>query len=179
MRSSKSIFGACAAVALLALAAGCSQSEQKAEAPPAATEEAAPAPAVEAPPAEAAAPATAPAAGGVALDVKDASGAQLTGNVEAGARVFRQCLTCHVTTAGVNKVGPSLHGIIGRPAGTVAGFRYSNANKNSGITWTEQELYTYLENPRAKIPGTIMAFVGLKDSQQRADVIAYLKANTQ
>jgi cytochrome c len=181
MRSSKSIFGACAAVALLALAAGCSQSEQKAEAPPAATEEAAPAPA-EAPPADTAAttPApAAPAAGGVALDVKDASGAQLTGNVEAGARVFRQCLTCHVTTAGVNKVGPSLHGIIGRPAGTVAGFRYSNANKNSGITWTEQELYTYLENPRAKIPGTIMAFVGLKDSQQRADVIAYLKENTK
>lgn len=180
MRTTKSLMGA---IALLAVVAACSQSEQKAEAPAAATEEAA-APA-EAPPAEAAAPAApaataaAPAAGGIALDVKDASGATLTGSVEAGARIFRQCQTCHVTTAGVNKVGPSLHGIIGRTAGTVPGFRYSNANKNSGIVWTEQELYSYLENPRAKIPGTIMAFVGLRDSQQRADVIAYLKENTK
>jgi cytochrome c len=80
-----------------------------------------------------------------------------------------------VITAGVNRVGPSLHAIVGRAAGTVEGFKYSDANKNSGITWTQQELFTYLENPRAKVPGTIMAFVGLRDAQQRADVIAYLK----
>ena len=178
MRNSKTTGGAFAAVALLALIAGCSQPQQRTETPQATTEEASPAPA-EAPPAQAPAPASAAATAGIPLDIKDASGAQMTGNVEAGEKVFRQCLTCHVTTAGVNKVGPSLHGIIGRTAGSVPGFRYSNANKNSGITWTEQELYTYLENPRAKVPGTIMAFVGLKDSQQRADVIAYLKGSTK
>ncbi|MDX2235693.1 MAG: cytochrome c family protein [Hyphomonadaceae bacterium] len=187
MTMTKSMKGTCAAIALLAMVAGCSQSEQKAEAPPAATEEAAApaAPAPEAPaPAAAEAPAAAAgaavaAAGAVLLDVRDAAGNQLSGDVAAGARIFRQCMTCHVTTAGVNKVGPSLHGIIGRPAGTVPGFRYSNANKNSGITWTEQELFVYLENPKAKIPGTIMAFVGLRDAKQRADLIAYLKENTK
>lgn len=173
---------ASAAVALMAFAAGCSQSEQKTEAPAATTDVAtAPETPAETAPAPAATPAPAApaAAGGVALDIKDASGAQLTGDVTRGARVFRQCMTCHVTDAGVNKVGPSLHGIVGRKAGTVPGFRYSNANKSSGITWTEQELYVYLENPRAKVPGTLMSFVGLRDSQQRADVIAYLQENTK
>jgi cytochrome c len=79
-------------------------------------------------------------------------------------------------TVGVNKVGPSLAGIVGRPAGSIPGFRYSEANKGSGITWTEQELYVYLEDPKKKIPGTIMAFAGIKDSQKRADLISYLKA---
>lgn len=154
-----------AAVALIAVSA-CSQqapqAEPEATPPPAATTATAPPPAAAAP---------------VALEVKDAAGAQLTGDATAGARVWRQCQTCHVTDAGVNKVGPSLHAIIGRKAGTVEGFRYSAANQGSGITWTEQELYAYLENPRAKIPGTTMSFVGVKDSQQRADLIAYLKAN--
>ena len=104
-----------------------------------------------------------------------AAGAKMTGDTARGQRVFAQCLTCHSKDAGVNRTGPSLHGIIGRKAGTVPNFRYSDANKNSGITWTEQELFTYLENPKAKIPGTIMAFVGLRNPQQRADVIAYLK----
>jgi cytochrome c len=125
----------------------------------------------------AAAPA-APAAGAVTLAIKDASGADLSGDPVKGKAVFVQCQTCHVKEIGVNKVGPSLAGIVGRPAGSIPGFRYSEANKGSGITWTEQELYVYLENPKAKIPGTIMAFVGIKDSQKRADVIAYLKSPT-
>lgn len=182
MTRSRTFVGVSAAIALMAAVAACSPAAEKKAEAPAATEEpaaAAPEPAPAAPAATAATAPAAPAAGAVALDVKDASGAALSGDPAAGARVFRQCMTCHVTTAGVNKVGPSLHGIIGRKAGTVPGFRYSDGNKNSGITWTEQELYTYLENPRAKVPGTIMAFVGLKNSQQRADVIAYLKANTQ
>jgi len=130
------------------------------------------------PPAAATATAPPPAAAvPVALDVKDAAGAQLTGDATAGARVWRQCQTCHATEAGVNKVGPSLHAILGRKAGTVEGFRYSAANKDSGIVWTEQELYAYLENPRAKVPGTTMSFVGVKDSRQRADLIAYLKTH--
>lgn len=126
-------------------------------------------------PAAAPAAASAPAAGAVVLAVTDASGATLSGDATKGAATFRQCQTCHVKEIGVNKVGPSLAGIVGRPAGSVPGFNYSAANKGSGITWSEQELYVYLENPRAKIPGTTMAFVGIKDSQKRADLIAYLK----
>lgn len=119
-----------------------------------------------------------PAAGAVVLAVTDAAGATLSGDATKGAAVFRQCQTCHVKEVGVNKVGPSLAGVVGRPAGTIPGFRYSEANKNSGITWTEQELYVYLEDPKKKVPGTIMAFVGIKDSQKRADLIAYLKSPT-
>ena len=190
--------GIAVSLAALALVAGCGQqASQKAEAPAAATEAAAPAtnevaaaPAAEAPAtnevaaaaapaAETAAPAAAaPAAGAMVLAIKDKAGATLSGDPVKGEAVFRQCQTCHVVTAGVNKVGPSLHNIIGRPAGQVAGFRYSEANKGSGITWTEQEIYTYLENPKARIPGTIMAFVGIKDSQKRADLVAYLKTHT-
>lgn len=162
---------AAAAIALIAIAA-CSQSEQSAETP-AAPEAAAPAPA--ATPATAPAAPTAPAAGAVTLDVRDATGAQMSGDPAAGERVFRQCATCHVADTDVNKVGPSLKGIVGRQAGTAPGFRYSNANKNSGITWTEQELFAYLESPRTKIPGTTMSFVGVRDPQQRADLIAYLQ----
>ena len=190
--------GLVVSLAALALVAGCGQqASQKAEAPAPATEAAAPAatetaaaPAAEAaapaaPAAEAAAPAApaaaaaaAPAAGAMVLAITDKAGATLSGDATKGEAVFRQCQTCHVVTAGVNKVGPSLHNIIGRTAGQVAGFRYSEANKKSGITWTEQELYTYLENPKARIPGTIMAFVGIKDSQKRADLVAYLKTHT-
>jgi len=89
--------------------------------------------------------------------------------------VFAQCKACHVTDKGVNRVGPSLHGIVGRKAGTVPGFNYSAANRSSGVSWTEETLYTYLENPRKFMPGTKMAFAGLRQPQQRADVIAYLK----
>jgi cytochrome c len=97
------------------------------------------------------------------------------GNAANGAKVFAQCKACHVTDKGVNRVGPSLHGIVGRKAGTVAGFNYSTANKNSGVTWDDKTLFVYLENPRKFMPGTKMAFAGLKQPQQRADVIAYLK----
>ncbi|MFN8731587.1 MAG: c-type cytochrome [Hyphomonadaceae bacterium] len=192
--------GIAVSLAALVLVAGCGQqASEKAEAPAPATEAAAPAatetaaaPAAEAaapaaPAAEAAAPATAapaaaaaaaPAAGAMVLAVTNKAGATMSGDPTKGEAVFRQCQTCHVVTAGVNKVGPSLHNIIGRTAGQVAGFRYSEANKKSGITWTEQELYTYLENPKARIPGTTMAFVGVKDSQKRADLVAYLKTHT-
>jgi cytochrome c len=154
-----------------------------AEAPAAATNAVAEAPAAptnavaEVPAAAPAAPAVAaaPAAGAVVLAVKNAAGVDMSGDPTKGEAVFRQCLTCHVREAGVNKVGPSLHNIVGRHSGEIPGFRYSEANKNSGIVWTEQELYVYLENPKARIPGTIMAFVGIKDSQKRADLIAYLK----
>lgn len=100
-----------------------------------------------------------------------------TGDAANGQRVFRQCMACHVVEQPQNRVGPSLNGIIGRTAGTVEGFRYSPANADSGVTWTEENLFVYLENPRQFIPGTTMAFIGLRNPQQRADVIAYIREN--
>lgn len=166
------IAGVVAASALLGLAACSGGGEDKAEAPaaeaPAAEAPAAEAPAAEAPAAE---PAVAPAAAAGATVTL----AGLTGDAAAGQRIFGQCRTCHVVEPGVNRVGPSLHGIVGRTAGQVPGYSYSTANANSGVTWDEQTLFNYLENPRGFMPGTKMAFVGLRDAQQRADVIAYLK----
>lgn len=101
--------------------------------------------------------------------------ASLTGDAAAGKRVFAQCRSCHEVQEGVNKTGPSLAGIVGRPAGSVDGYNYSEANANSGLTWTEEQMYVYLEDPRGTIPGTKMVFPGLRDAQDRADVIAYLK----
>jgi len=100
--------------------------------------------------------------------------ANFTGDPAAGEKVFVQCQTCHVREPGQNRVGPSLAGIVGREAGTVEGYQYSPANANSGITWTKEKLFQYLQNPQRVVPGTKMAFAGLSDAQQRADVIAYL-----
>jgi cytochrome c len=170
----RSLFAA-SAVALIMAVSACSPAGEKAAEAPKTDVAEAPAPAPAAPPATEA-PA-APTATTVALEITDAAGAKMTGDTARGQRVFAQCMTCHSKDEGVNRTGPSLYGIIGRKAGTIPGFRYSDANKNSGITWTEQEMFTYLENPKAKIPGTIMAFVGLRNPQQRADVIAYLKTD--
>ncbi|MCR9270353.1 MAG: cytochrome c family protein [Hyphomonadaceae bacterium] len=101
--------------------------------------------------------------------------AALTGNAQNGRRVFTQCMSCHAVQEGRNMAGPSLYGIVGRPAGTIEGFRYSDANANSGIVWTEPTMFAYLERPQQFIPGTIMAFPGIPRAQDRADVIAYLK----
>lgn len=101
--------------------------------------------------------------------------ASFTGNAAAGKTAFATCRTCHVTDAGVNRIGPSLNAIVGRPAGQVAGYSYTPANKNSGITWTEEKLFQYLEKPSRVVPGTKMAFAGYSEPQKRADVIAYLK----
>ncbi len=127
-----------------------------------------------APPAVAAGPATTQT---VALEIKDASGAAMSGDTARGQTVFKKCSQCHSLVEGKNGTGPSLFGILGRPAGSTPNFRYSEANKTSGITWTEQEMFVYLENPKKKIPKTIMAFVGLPKPQDRADIIAYLKVN--
>jgi cytochrome c len=115
----------------------------------------------------------------IPLQIKNASGATVSGDPASGKVVFTQCQTCHSKEPGENKVGPSLHGIIGRHSGMIPGFNYSSANKGSGIVWTEQELYTYLENPQKTVPGTYMTYTGVKDPQKRADVIAYLQENTK
>lgn len=120
------------------------------------------------------------AAAPAADNVDTVSGAKLaafTGDAARGATVFITCKTCHAMEAGVNKIGPSLHGVVGRKSGSIAGFVYSAANKGSGITWTPEKLFQYLENPQRVVPGTTMSFVGLPEPQKRADVIAYLKTN--
>ena len=137
---------------------------------------------------EAAAPATASAAGevpaaaaAVAADnidtLKGEKLASFTGDAAKGATDFLTCKTCHAIEAGVNKIGPSLSKVVGRTAGAVAGFSYTPANANSGITWTPEKLFQYLEGPQRIVPGTKMAFAGMSDPQKRANVIAYLQAN--
>ena len=98
------------------------------------------------------------------------------GDAALGEKSFIKCKACHDVTQGVNKVGPTLKGIVGRAAGTVEGYKYSDANKNSGLTWDEATLSEYLKNPKAKIPGTKMAFAGIKDQAEIDNLIAYLAA---
>ncbi|MGL4495468.1 MAG: c-type cytochrome [Beijerinckiaceae bacterium] len=93
----------------------------------------------------------------------------------AGEKIFAQCRACHqVGESAKNGVGPVLNGIMGRKSGSVEGYNYTDANKNSGLTWDEATMMSYLENPKAKIPGTKMVYAGLKEEQRRKDLIAYL-----
>lgn len=96
------------------------------------------------------------------------------GDAAAGAKLFGACKVCHSTEAGNNMIGPSLAGLVGRASGSVAGFKYSAANKAAHIKWTPDNLFTYLVNPRIMIPGTTMAYSGMADPQKRANLIAYL-----
>lgn len=104
--------------------------------------------------------------------------ASLTGDAAAGEKAFGQCRACHQVVAGKNGLGPSLAGIVGRTAGQVTGFNYSAANKASGTVWNEDALYAFLEAPQKVMPGTKMAYAGMKKPQDRADVIAYLKTKS-
>lgn len=96
-------------------------------------------------------------------------------NAESGQKAFKQqCGLCHDTAAGKNRVGPSLFGIVGRKSGSVEGFHYSDANKNSGLSWDQATLDKYLTDPRGTVPGTTMTYAGVKNDEQRRDIIAYL-----
>jgi cytochrome c len=100
-------------------------------------------------------------------------------DAEAGKRVFARCMPCHNADTPQNKVGPSLQGLFGRTAGTVPGFQYSPANKNSGIVWSVEILNEYLKNPRAYMPGTKMVFPGIPKDDERANLIAFLEQATK
>jgi cytochrome c len=117
------------------------------------------------------------AASAVVLEPQPASAQD--GNAEDGAEVFKKCRACHdVGPSAKNKVGPLLNDIVGRQAGSVEGFNYSDPNKTAGakgLVWTDDVLFKYLENPLTFMPGTKMAFAGINDERDRKDVIAYLK----
>ena len=116
-------------------------------------------------------------AGVVALS---ASMAMAAGDADAGKKVFNKCRACHKVEAGAgNGVGPNLHGVVGREAGHVEGFKYSSAMQDSGVVWNEDALSQYLEDPRKFMPGNKMAFPGLRSAEDRDNVIAYLKQESQ
>lgn len=96
-----------------------------------------------------------------------------------GAKIFKKCKSCHSLEPGKNGVGPSLHGVVGRPIASVEGFNYSGALKNLGGEWTPEHLFAFLENPKAYAPGTKMSFAGLKKPEDRVNLIAYLEQASQ
>ena len=97
-------------------------------------------------------------------------------DLAAGENSFKKCLPCHSVGADAkNKVGPVLNGLEGRKSGTIEGYNYTEANKNSGITWDEKTFAEYINDPRAKIPGTKMVFAGIKSENEKASLWAYLK----
>lgn len=105
-----------------------------------------------------------------------ATAAAGAGDPKAGEVIFKRCFACHMVGEDAKtRVGPVLNGLIGRKAGTYEGFKYTEANKNSGLVWDEATLAIYLKNPRAAIPGTSMTFPGIKKDQEIDDLIAYLK----
>lgn len=103
--------------------------------------------------------------------------ASLKGNAVAGEAAFVQCKVCHSLEEGKVGLGPSLHKVIGRAAGSVPGYTYSPAMKSSGITWSEEKIFAFIEKPQSYVAGTKMSFAGYPDAQKRADLIAWLKAN--
>ena len=105
--------------------------------------------------------------------------AQGVGDAQRGAQVFAQCKICHSLEAGKNILGPSLHGLIGRKAGSVPGYAYSPAMKNANVTWNDNTLSQYLSNPKAFIPGDKMAFPGVTDPSKLGDLLAYLNQATR
>ena len=97
-------------------------------------------------------------------------------DVAAGETSFKKCLPCHRIGEGAkNLVGPELNGLEGRKSGSAEGYSYTEANKNSGITWDEAQFKEYITNPRTKIPGTKMVFAGISSENERNNLWAYLK----
>ena len=105
-----------------------------------------------------------------------AAGGALAQDLAAGENSFKKCLPCHsVGEDAKNKVGPVLNGLDGRKSGTIEGYNYTEANKNSGITWDDAQFREYIQDPRAKIKGTKMVFAGIKSENEITSLWAYLK----
>ena len=112
----------------------------------------------------------------VVTSMAAASGA-LAQDAAAGKTSFNKCLACHAIGDGAkNKVGPELNGLDGRKSGTAEGYSYSDANKNSGITWSKEVFLEYIKDPKAKIPGTKMVFAGIKNENEANNLWAYVSS---
>jgi cytochrome c len=99
----------------------------------------------------------------------------LAQDVAAGENSFKKCMACHSIGEGAkNKVGPELNGLDGRHSGSAPGYSYSDANKNSGITWNKEQFLEYIKDPKGKIPGTKMAFAGIKNEKEANDLWAFI-----
>ena len=97
-------------------------------------------------------------------------------DADAGKKIFKKCAPCHAVGSGAkHKVGPHLNGLSGRGAGVVEGFKFSEAMKNSGITWDQATFHEYITNPKKRIPGNKMIFPGIKDEIDREDLYAYIE----
>jgi cytochrome c2 len=118
-------------------------------------------------------------AAALAMIIAGAASARAEGDAKAGKIVFRKCEACHSLEPGKTLIGPSLHGVFGRKAGTMPDFRYSVSMRNSGIVWDADMLAKYLPDPQGLVPHTKMTFIGLKDPTELADLIAYLKQATK
>jgi cytochrome c len=104
------------------------------------------------------------------------AGGAMAQDAAAGEKSFAKCRACHqVGETAKNTVGPQLNGLIGRKAGSVENYNYSEANKNSGLTWDEATFKDYIKNPRAKVPGTKMVFAGIQNETEIDNLTAYLK----
>ena len=113
------------------------------------------------------------AAGAVLLALAPLARAE--GDPQAGEAAFKKnCSVCHTTDEGKNKIGPSLHGVVGRHSASLSNFQYSDSMKSANKDWDAQNLDQYLSNPRALVPGTKMIFAGLKNETDRQNIIAYL-----
>jgi cytochrome c2 len=173
------------AVALLAgsslALAACGSSADESDEPAAAATDAVAAPATSPLPTESATPSPSPSASETPTPTPSASASAAAasgGTVAAAATpptAFNQCKVCHSVEKGDHGLGPSLAGIYGTKAGEIPGFEFSDAMKNSGLTWNADNLDRYLENPQKVIPGTKMSFAGVKDAAKRKAIIDYLK----
>lgn len=104
------------------------------------------------------------------------TGTAFAQDLAAGATTFKKCAPCHdIGDKAKNKVGPLLNGLDGRKSGTVPGYNYSDANKNSGIVWNQAAFLEYIKDPKAKIPNTKMVFAGIKNETEAKNLWAYLK----
>ncbi len=111
----------------------------------------------------------------VALASANAALAQDSHEAAEGEKLFKRiCFTCHTSEAGKNKIGPSLFGVVGRKAGTEAGFTYSSAMKEANVTWNAESIDKYLTDPKKFVPGNKMAYAGVKKDEERKEIIAYL-----